>query len=266
MALVCDVVPEKGDDLGLPLGCAVGRERFGEDRLLLAVVPDADLHDAGHALQVVDDIVHDRGVRPGEALEGGAEVHVRVDLENAHPGVVLGNGLVEPVGDAVLAPDQARDLPLAEGGLRAVVGEPGGAAGVLVHLVDGVLVALLGAPPLDDGLGEDPGLAGPFLDLGGRGLHMDAPFEDVPEAAVEEIDLCGRFPDRYGCVAGSDAVRRGRVVGDGDENDGGVLSGMGEAENVRGVRGGGVWVECHMSKDIGRNPAARSKKGFARSG
>jgi hypothetical protein len=113
VAFVGEVVPEEGDDLGLALGAGlrlVGGEGLGEGGLLLAVVADADLDDARDAVEVVDYVVHDRGVGPGEALEGGAEVHVGVDLEDADARVAFGDGLVEPVGDAVLAPDEARDL------------------------------------------------------------------------------------------------------------------------------------------------------------
>jgi hypothetical protein len=113
---------------------------------------------------------------------------------------------------------------------------------------------------LDDGLGEDAGLLGPFEDLGRVGLHEDAAFVDRAEAAVEEIDLGGGFADGFRGEGGADAVGGGRVVGAWDEDDGGVLARGGEAEDVVGVGRGCVGVECHVRRiSVGEGERGRRR-------
>jgi hypothetical protein len=79
--------------------------------LLLAEVAEADLGQRGDAFEPRGDVVHDRRVRPGEALVGLAQVRVRVEVQHAEAGEALAGAWIAPKGTEWSPPTIAGIFP-----------------------------------------------------------------------------------------------------------------------------------------------------------
>ena len=258
-----DVLRKRGDDLLAHLGPGGARELAvaqalvvegphaalrprGELHLARAHVADAHLHQPLHAREPRHHVVEDARVAPREALEGVAQVGVRVDLQDAHAGVAH-----RELGDQA---EGARVVAAEHGGDRAAVEDALGLArDVAVHaLAGGVhggdrprvrLVAGDRAARRDDRFRGRARALRERGDVLGDRQHRDARLPHGPVLDVLEVDLLARLQDVRRAARRAGAVAGGGVERHRDHDHLRLPGARVEAEEPV-ARGGGVGVEA----------------------
>ena len=223
--------------------------------LLVAEVPDADLHERRKRRSLAQRVEHNRGVRAHEALVGFPQVGMRVDVQNAEPRMPLGDGPDQPERHAVLPADHAHRLA----GIQP-------AAGLGVHFGLEPLRPFVDAPqppaqrfavgrsarlPMLDHatrlFAQHPATQRPCIVQFGR---ANPPFPYTRTMHVVQVDLQGRVQYRPGTERRPFAVGHGDVPRHGNQHQRGFLRRKGQSEIV--AVGYARTVRIETVRDTGR--------------